>query len=48
MKANVETHEPVIRPVAAKSATKLVRSTLRTPGFIAARAEAPLFHAWRA
>ena len=49
MKANIETVEPVIRPVAAKTAaTPAVRSTFRPLGFAAAMTQPVLFHAWRA
>ncbi len=49
MKANIETVEPVIRPVAARSAATLTaRSTVRPLGFAAALTQPVLFHAWRA
>ncbi len=49
MKANIETVEPVIRPVAAKPApVSTARSTVRPFGFAATMAQPVLFHAWRA
>ena len=48
MKANVETLEPMVRPVAVTRPASTVRGAQRTFGFRPARAEATLFHAWHA
>ncbi len=48
MKANIETIEPVIRPVATKPVAAPVRTSRIRAAFVPARAETALFHAWAA
>ena len=50
MKANIETIEPVIRPVSIRTAPAVTapRATRTIAAFAPVRAESALFHAWRA
>ena len=48
MKANIETHEPIVRPTAVTQSFRTTPRATRRLGFAPARAEAALFHAWRA
>ena len=48
MKANIETLEPIVRPIAATQSVRTTQRASRRLGFTPIRAEAALFHAWRA
>ncbi len=48
MKANIETIEPIVRPTAVTQSVRTTQRASRRLGFAPIRAEAALFHAWRA